>query len=190
GSARGDAGAGLAGTPWFDAVPALQAAAVTPSHRHAGHAGVEDARRSLRLDEAAWAGHRITVAPGLGFKSGLQIRASNQARPQRRLSSSGEDDSRPLASSSSTSTACGTPACAPIRVHARDAAAEARRNATAKPCPRASAATSAPQNVSPAPVVSTASTANADCTSHSPSMYAQLPCAPSVTTTFALPSFS
>ena len=60
-----------------------------------------------------------------------------------------------------TSVSVGMDGCAPIRVTQMAAAAEANFKASFHPCPLLNSAANAPQNVSPAPVVSTVSTIKA-----------------------------
>src|SRR5690606_8553825 len=89
-----------------------------------------------------------------------------------------------LAAKASTSGRAGTPVWAPARVQASAAAAAASAMACGRESPRARAAHSTPQNVSPAPVVSSGSTANAACTCRPPSgRRATAPAPPRVTTT-------
>jgi hypothetical protein len=70
-----------------------------------------------------------------------------------------------------------------MRVHAKAPAALASANARARSASWLRAATRVPQKVSPAAVVSMGVTAKAGCTRMLPSLRAQHPRAPSVTTT-------
>ena len=98
--------------------------------------------------------------------------------------------SQTSASSASTSSRIGTALWAPMRVTAIAEAAVAKRTASESGRPSESATASAPLKVSPAPVVSTASTLRAATRSQLSAPLTSAPSLPSVTTTCRTPRAS
>ena len=87
------------------------------------------------------------------------------------------------AAAAAISTRDGCDDCAPARVQARDPAAVARRAASLSPWPAARVAASTPENVSPAPVVSTGRTSSAGVWIASRPVWQTDPSAPKVAAT-------
>ena len=117
----------------------------------------------------------------------MRLSAAQAGKPQKARSSAscGGRVASACASRNAATASCVRNA----RLRTGNRAGQRRRRTGAaqrdRPCPLpwSSAATSTPQKVSPAPVVSTGRTGKAGCTRCSPSTRAQQPRAPSVTTT-------